>query len=119
MKTNVICTECPMGCAISVEHEEGRVLTVAGNGCPRGKQYASDEVICPRRTVTSTARTLDGRLIPVKTSAGIPKSEIRDAMQKIAALRVSAPIKIGDVLLPEISAGVDLIATAALDSLSL
>lgn len=115
MKTNVICTECPMGCTVSVEHNDGCVLSVSGNGCPRGKQYASDEVICPRRVLTTTVRTADGRVTPVKTSRGIPKNEIGEAMQKVSALRVKAPISLGDVLLPEISEGTDLVATAALD----
>ena len=114
MKATVICTECPMGCSISVEQEQDQILSVTGNGCPRGKKYASDEVICPRRTVTSTVRTRDGRLIPVKTSGGIPKSEIFAVMKKIRALRVDAPIEIGSVLLPEISQGVHLVATARL-----
>ena len=114
MKTNVICTECPMGCSVTVEHEGARILGVTGNGCLRGKQYASDEVVCPRRTVTSTVRTSDGRLVSVKTNAGIPKTELEDAMQKIAAVRAETPVSIGDVLLQGISEGVDLVATAAL-----
>ncbi len=114
MKATVICTECPMGCTVSVEHEGEEILTVSGNGCPRGKKYAADEVICPRRTVTSTVRTRDGRLVAVKTSGGVPKSEIFDVMKKIRALRADTPIEIGTVLFREISKDINLIATSAL-----
>ena len=114
MKAIVICTECPIGCTVSVEHEGDTILAVSGNGCPRGKKYASDEVVCPRRTVTSTVRTKDGRLVSVKTSSGVPKSEIFAVMKKIRALHTDTPIRIGDILLADISADVDLVATSDL-----
>ena len=31
------CVECPMGCDIEVEVENGKVVKVLGNTCPRGK----------------------------------------------------------------------------------
>ena len=35
------CVVCPIGCAISaVLDEDGNVLSVTGNTCPRGKAYA-------------------------------------------------------------------------------
>ena len=42
------CIECPMGCELEIQTLEGKVVSVEGNGCPRGKTYAENEVICPR-----------------------------------------------------------------------
>ena len=60
MKKTLTCIECPIGCEIEVEIHGGKVISLKGNGCPRGKLYAENEVICPRRVVTSTVRAKDG-----------------------------------------------------------
>lgn len=109
--TNLTCIECPMGCSIEVEVERGKVLSVKGNSCPRGKAYAESEVICPRRVVTSTVRALDGTMIPVKTKQPVKKEEMFEVMKKIATVHPALPVRIGDVLYREIAEGVDLVAS--------
>ena len=37
---DLTCIRCPMGCAIHVEMENGQVVSVTGNTCPRGAEYA-------------------------------------------------------------------------------
>ena len=44
------CIRCPIGCHITVEMENGEVRSVTGNSCPRGEEYASNEVTHPVRT---------------------------------------------------------------------
>lgn len=114
MKHTLTCVECPMGCEIEVITENGAPVSVTGNTCPRGKLYAESEVVCPRRVLTTTVRAADGRMLPVKTSAPVKKAELFAIMQKINAYHPAAPIKIGDVLVKNISEGADLIATEAL-----
>ena len=111
MKTNLTCIECPLGCAIEVDAEGGKVLSVIGNTCPRGKIYAESEIICPRRVLTSTVRAVSGEMIPVKTSQPVKKTEMLELMKKINVLHPVLPVKIGDVLLEDIAEGVNLIAT--------
>ena len=111
MRTNLTCIECPLGCAIDVEVVEGKVISVTGNTCPRGKMYAESEVICPRRVLTSTVRAVSGEMIPVKTSQPVKKAELLELMKKINALHPTLPVKIGDVLLENIAEGTNLIAT--------
>ena len=41
MKRELVCIICPRGCRLTVEGEVGN-LTVTGNACPKGKQYAID-----------------------------------------------------------------------------
>ncbi len=110
-KTRLICIECPMGCEIETQTENGKVVSVTGNSCPRGKMYAENEAICPKRVVTSSVRAVDGRMISVKTDRPVKKSEIFEVMKKINAVHPSGTVKIGDVLFKNISDDVSLVAT--------
>ena len=76
MTRNLTCIVCPLGCDLTVELADGKVLSVSGNTCPRGKKYAETECIAPMRTVTSTVRCDDGSLVSVKTDSPIPKEKM-------------------------------------------
>ncbi len=110
MKHTLTCVECPMGCEIEVTTENGVPVSVTGNTCPRGKLYAESEVVCPRRVLTTTVRTADGRMLPVKTSEPVKKAELFSLMRKINVCHPTAPVKIGEVLVKNISEGTDLVA---------
>lgn len=111
MKRTLTCIECPVGCHVTVEMDGKTIVSVTGNSCPRGKVYAENEVICPRRIVTSTVRAENGQMIPVKTDRAVKKTEIFEVMEKIKGIRVKLPIQIGDVVQKEIVDGCDLVAT--------
>ncbi len=115
MKRNLICIICPRGCALTVEGEKDN-LTVTGNACPKGKQYAIDECTHPTRTVTSIVRVAnrEDTMVSVKTAAPIPKENIFDVMAKIRAAEVDAPIEAGTVILSDIY-GTEVIATKTIN----
>ncbi len=113
MKTTLTCIECPIGCQIEVVAENGKAVSVTGNGCLRGNIYAENEVVCPKRVVTSTVRATDGTLVPVKTAEPIKKSEIFNVMKKINAATCVLPVKIGDVIIEDVSDGVALVAAGS------
>lgn len=111
---NLICINCPLGCALTVTMEDGKVTQVFGNTCPRGDTYARKEMTNPTRTVTSTIRVSNGHLpvVSVKTASDIPKEKITDVMNTIRGITVPAPVRIGDVLLPDAAGtGVSVVAT--------
>ena len=113
------CIRCPMGCAIHVEMENGQVVSVTGNTCPRGAEYAKSEATAPVRTVTSTVRALGGvrPVVATKTVTDVPKDRIFDVMDAVRALEVTAPVHIGDILCANIAGtGSDLVAAAELDA---
>jgi CxxC motif-containing protein len=113
MKRELTCIVCPIGCQLSVTLENGVVTEVTGNTCPRGKQYATDECTNPVRTITTTARTADGGVIPVKTAQPIPKELMFDCMQEINKATVTLPAHIGDVVIKNLlNTGVDVVVTA-------
>lgn len=113
---SLICTSCPIGCPITVElTEDGKdVISVKGNSCKRGDIYARAECTHPERMVCSTVKVNGGRLpvVPVKTSAPIPKEKIFEVMKEINKVSVKAPVNIGDIVLKNIlKLGVDIVAT--------
>lgn len=105
-----ICIVCPRGCHISVDEN----MNVTGNTCPRGKEYAINEMTHPTRMITSTVaiESPELRRLPVMTSAPIPKDRIFDVMEEINKVRAKAPVKIHDVVISNVlGLGVDIIAT--------
>ena len=111
----LICIGCPMGCRMAVELDGGKVLSVSGYTCPRGKAYAEKEVTNPRRIVTSTVKVIGGakERVSCKTAEDIPKDKIAEVMEEINKACVEAPVIIGEVLIPNVAGtGVDVVATA-------
>ena len=105
-KIDLICIGCPMGCPITVEMENGEVVSVTGNTCPRGDAYARKEVTNPTRIVTSTVRVTGGKLAmaSVKTAS--------DCVKALKDVEIPAPVTIGQVVLKDVAGtGVDIIAT--------
>ena len=102
MIKNLTCIECPIGCSIQVALEDGKVLSVQGNACPRGKLYAEAEVVCPKRVVTSTVRADNGEMIPVKTDRPVRKDSIFEVMQIINKTTCKMPVVLGQVLVENI-----------------
>ena len=108
MKRTLTCIVCPRGCTVTVEQN----MTVTGNGCKRGADYAIAECTNPTRTVTATVRVANraDTMVSVKTAAPVPKGEMFAVMRKLRAMTVSAPIAIGDVILNDVY-GTQIIAT--------
>ncbi|MBE6746841.1 MAG: DUF1667 domain-containing protein [Ruminococcaceae bacterium] len=115
MTKEMICVSCPLGCMLSVElNDKNEVISVSGNTCKRGEQYAVDECTNPVRMLTSTMKVEGGKLpvIPVKTSKPIPKGKMFECMEIINSVSVDAPVKMGEVLISNIcDTGVDIVAT--------
>ena len=110
----ITCDECPMGCEIEVVNNNGDI-TVTGNTCPRGKLYAENEITCPRRVLTTSVRAENGKMVSVKTDAPIKKQEMLEVMQKINRVSVKLPVKIGQVVIKDLTESINLIATCNLE----
>ncbi|MGE5652874.1 MAG: DUF1667 domain-containing protein [Bacillota bacterium] len=111
------CIICPNGCDLQVAHEDGKVVKVDNALCSKGRDYASEELTNPVRTLTTTVRVVGGELplVSVRTDGPIPKSQLREAMQIVRALQVQAPVSAGTVLKEHIlGTNANLIATRAI-----
>ena len=88
---------------MTVQGEVGS-LQVSGNTCPKGEVYAINECTNPVRTVTSTVRVSNRNdtMVSVKTADPVPKEKMMEVMRRLRSITVSAPVKIGDVVLTDI-----------------
>lgn len=113
MKRDLICIICPRGCSLSAEID-GSNVTVSGNACPKGQEYAVNECINPVRTVTATVRVSnrENTMVSVKTATPVSKDRMMEVMGTLRTIQIQAPISIGDVIAKDIC-GSDIIVTKA------
>lgn len=114
MQRELTCIACPQGCRLTVDIDEGRVIAVSGNKCPKGLEYGRQEIENPLRTLTTTvgAAGLNLQRVPVRTRRPIPKTKIAEAMQALRAVRLERPVRCGDVVVADLlGLGVEVVAT--------
>jgi CxxC motif-containing protein len=106
------CIICPASCTLKVTVEGNKIVKVEGNLCPRGAEFAKDEISNPARYVMSVVKVKGGDLptVSVITGKPVPKNCIWQVMEALAKVDVEAPVEIGDVVLRDIC-GTDIIAT--------
>ena len=112
------CIMCPLGCEMTVTIEDGAVTGVTGNTCPRGPKYAHDEVVAPKRMLTSTVRVNGGLspLVPVVSKTTLPKERILDCAAALRQVIVEAPVSEGQVIVENIlGLGVDIVASRSME----
>ena len=111
MKRTLTCIICPRGCSLTAEQTDGTVA-VTGHTCPKGAEYAVNEILHPMRTVTATVRVSnrENTMVSVKTAQPVPKDRMMDVMNALRKTAVTAPICIGQVLLQNIEDS-DIVAT--------
>lgn len=114
MKKEMTCVACPLGCTINVEFEGTEVISVTGNTCKRGDAYARTEIVNPTRSLTSSVKVNGGihPVVPVKSSKAVPKTMLFECMKEINKACVTAPVKLGQVIIENIlGTGADIVAT--------
>lgn len=112
-----VCSICPMECEMTILVGEGKVISVEGNGCIRGLEYAKTEAVNPKRQFTTTVKIYNARypLLPVRTTRPISLEYVPILIKMIKETEVIAPINIGDVILENIfNTGIDVIASRSL-----
>lgn len=105
-----------MGCPLEVLIEDGAVVSVSGNTCPHGDEYARKEVTNPTRIVTSSVRVTGSetgaKTVSCKTEHDIPKDKIFDVIRDIKDTVITCPVHIGDVVRENVAGtGVSMVAT--------
>ena len=112
MESIYTCIVCPRGCRITVADGPcGPVAT--GQGCPRGRDYATSEHTHPMRTLTTTVRLegADIRRLPVVSNSAIPRELLRKCLERVYEARATAPVATGDVIVADVcGTGVDVVA---------
>ena len=115
----LICIVCPKGCIMTME--EGKDCApgqIMGYTCPKGEEYARQELSCPTRVVTSTVKIIGAAhpRLPVKTDGSIPKDRIFDCIRLMDSLSVQAPVQLGQCLIADaLGLGVSVVACRTMD----
>lgn len=111
---NLTCIICPRGCHLEIDDN----FEVTGNFCPRGAKYAKEEITCPKRTITSIVRVKnrENTMVSVKTTQPVPKELMFEVLEEIKKIKVSAPVRIGDIVIKNIlDTNSDIIITKNID----
>lgn len=74
----VICPLCPNGCSVRLD-ESGQI---SGNKCKRGAEHFRQEMVDPRRTLTTTVLGSDGKLQPIRINS-VKKEDLRKTVIEI------------------------------------
>ncbi len=112
-ETKIICVACPKGCRLRI-NRQGETMVVSDQGCKRGEQYAVQEITDPRRMVATTVRIQSNShpLLPVYTSAPIPKGKIQPLLIQLRKINLKVPVKMGQVVLKDVlGTGIDVLAS--------
>lgn len=119
MEKELVCVNCPMSCRLTVQMEDGKVVSVSGNRCPRGKAYAETECVRPMRILTTTVRITGAvhRVLPVISDKEIPLDLFDSAMEILRQTSVAAPVKMDDVIVKDLlGTGADMLAARSMDA---
>ncbi len=109
----LVCITCPNGCKLNVENKNGELI-VTGNKCKKGEAFAKEEMLAPKRSVTTTVKTVFPSLpvVPVRTEGEIPKEKIFDFIALCKDIVISQTYDCGEVILEKIlNTDVNLICT--------
>lgn len=110
------CVSCPMGCRLTATKQADEYI-IQGYSCKRGLVYGLQEMQDPRRNISSTVKISNGFLavLPVKTSAPVPKNMIFAIMKEINRQPIAAPVTAGQCIISNVlNTGVDIIAARSM-----
>lgn len=106
------CIICPNGCKLEVTYED--TITVKNALCPKGVEYAQNELINPRRNLTSTVKVVDGvlPLVSVRSNKPVAKDKMVDIVGLLKRIEIKAPVEFHQIIYKDIlGTGADIIAT--------
>jgi CxxC motif-containing protein len=112
------CILCPNGCEIEACIEGTSILDMQGAACKRGKEYVEQELVNPQRNI-ATSVSVEGGVLPlvsVRLTKAIPKDDIFDVMYEIKKVKLTAPIKMNQIIIENVlNLNSDVIATKNVD----
>ncbi len=97
-KSELVCTCCPNGCALTASTDAKGKLEISGARCSRGVSFGLSELTDPRRTLTTTVRLQNGAypLVPVRSAEPVRKGDLRRLVTGLRAVTLTAPVRCGE-----------------------
>ena len=115
------CIGCPIGCPLQLVHKGSKITEISGYECDRGAKYAKQEFTDPRRELSTTMEILGARWrrLPVKVTGPVEKGRVLEAARRIHEVHVTAPVKIGQVLIKDLlgEKGIDVVACRTMEAI--
>lgn len=111
-----VCIACPNSCKLTVTEKDG-ALNVTGAGCKRGIEHGKNEFTNPLRMLTTTVAIAGGLhpRISVVSDGEIPKDKLPECLNYLYHIKLQAPVKRGDVVVPDIcKTGVNILASRSM-----
>ncbi len=108
----ITCIVCPNGCKLEVICKD--TVIVKNALCPKGEEYARNELMNPQRSVTSTVKVCGGvlPLVSVRSNRPVPKEKISEVVQLLKGVELKAPVKFHQTICSDIlGTGADIITT--------
>ena len=115
------CILCPNSCEITAEYEGKTVLSTKGNKCDKGREYVTQELTDPRRTVTSSVLVAGGSrpLVSVRLTAAISRDLIFPLMAQLQKIVLHAPVEPGQGVMEKVfGTDANVIATSRVEKMS-
>ncbi|MFH1084858.1 MAG: DUF1667 domain-containing protein, partial [Chloroflexota bacterium] len=112
-----ICVTCPVGCTIQATVDDGQLVGTDGHACQRGVAFVREELTAPKRMLTTTVRVRGGALplVPVRSTAPLPKGQLLAVARLLRRIEIEAPVVEHQVVLADVlGTGVDLVTSRAL-----
>ena len=116
MTREYTCILCPNSCQITVEYEGKTLIKAEGNKCDKGREYVTQELTDPKRTITSSVLVTGGDrpLASVRLTAPISRDLIFPLMEKLQNIVLTAPVVPGTVVMEKVfGSNADLIVTSS------
>ncbi len=109
----ITCIICPVGCRILIDKDN-----ISNYKCKKGLNYAREELINPKRNITTTVKAinLSKRRVAVKLDKEIPKDALVDVLKEIKKVKIDKKVKRGEIIKENIlNLGVNLISQETVD----
>lgn len=111
---NLICIVCPNGCHLNIK-KINNDFVVTGNSCKRGREFAINELISPKRSICSSVKTTNKNTprISVRTDGEVSFNQIIDVMKEISKIKINYSVNVGDIIIENVlNSGINIIATS-------
>ena len=114
MNKEFLCIICPLSCSIKIKSSKKKIISMKGFKCEKGREYVNKEFYFPKRTLTTTVLVKNGYipLVSVRSDKELPKYLIFKAMEILKKKKVTAPVKIGQIVVKNIlGSGINIVTT--------
>lgn len=93
----ITCIICPNGCDLRVLDDE----SIVGNLCNRGLEFAKEELTDPKRSLTTTCKTIykDVPVVAVKSDRLVKKDLVLKIVEEVNKVVINKPLAIGDIVI--------------------